>query len=259
MENKMDEKKIQAMREGGKILAELLTDLRGYVQAGMSEKEIDKWVRDEVVRRGAEVAYDFLPEKFPGAICISTNEQLVHGAPSDYVLEEGDKVSFDMVIRYEGYYTDAAFTMIVPAVAGGKAKGSPAVKEMIAVTKNALEAGVNEVRPGATLGDIGYAVEQVLRRGHLGVVENYVGHFIGREMHEEPAVPNYGKRGRGYVLQAGDTLCIEPMSSLGSPKNRIMEDGSGWTVVLKDGSCACHCEYTILVTEDGHEILTPWK
>ncbi|MBQ3306170.1 type I methionyl aminopeptidase [Candidatus Saccharibacteria bacterium] len=255
----MDEKKIQAMREGGKILAGLLTDLKKHVQAGMSEKEIDKWVRDEVVRRGAEVAYDFLPEKFPGAICISTNDQLVHGAPSDYVLEEGDKVSFDMVIRYKGYYTDAAFTMMVPEKAGEKAKGSPAVRQMISITESALLAGVEEVRPGAHLGDIGYAVQKVLEQGHLGVITNYVGHFIGREMHEEPAVPNYGKRGHGYVLQVGDTLCIEPMSSLGSPKNRILEDGSGWTVVMRDGSYGCHCEYTILVTEDGHEILTPWK
>lgn len=255
----MDEKKIKAMREGGRILAQLLTDLRQYVQAGMSEKEIDSWVREEVVKRGAEVAYDFLAEKFPGAICISVNDQLVHGAPSDYVLEEGDKVSFDMVIRYKGYYTDAAFTMMVPEVRGGKAKGSPAVKRMISVTKSALDAGVEEVKPGAHLGDIGYAVQKVLEGGHLGVIQNYVGHFIGKEMHEEPAVPNYGKRGHGYVLKAGDTLCIEPMSSLGSPKNRIQEDGSGWTVVMKDGSYGCHCEYTILVTEDGHEVLTPWE
>ena len=252
-ETSWDEKKVQAMREGGKILGQLLKDLREYVKPGMSEKEIDAWVRSEVEKRGAEVAYDFLKEKFPGAICISVNEQLVHGAPSDYVLEEGDKVSFDMVIRYKGYYTDAAFTMLVGNT------GSPAIKKMISVTESALDAGMAEVRPGAHLGDIGYAVEKVLKAGHLGVIENYVGHFIGKEMHEDPAVPNYGKRGRGYVLQVGDTLCIEPMSSLGKPKNHILEDGSGWTVVMSDGSCGCHCENTVLVTEDGHEILTQWK
>lgn len=255
MENK---EKIQAMREGGAILGKLLWDLRNYVQAGMSEKEIDGWVRKEVVARGAEVAYDFLEEKFPGAICISTNDELVHGAPSDYVLEEGDKVSFDMVIKYKGYYTDAAFTMIVPLARGESANGSAAVRKMISITESALYEGIEQVRPGAHLGDIGYAVEKTLKRGHLGVIENYVGHFIGKKMHEEPMVPNYGRRGHGYVLKPGDTLCIEPMSSLGKPKNHIEEDGSGWTVVLNDGSMACHCEHTILVTEDGHEILTKW-
>lgn len=244
------ENKITAMREGGKILGGLLKDLKEYVKPGMSEKEIDQWVREQVVARGAEVAYDYLKEKFPGAICISTNDQLVHGAPTDYVLEEGDKVSFDMVIKYKGYYTDSAFTMLV----GGQ--GRPAVKKMISVTESALLEGIEQVRPGAHIGDIGAAVEKVLRHGKLGVIENYVGHFIGKEMHMEPDVPNYGKKGRGYVLKEGDTLCIEPMSSLGSPRNHVAKDGSGWTVVMNDGSVGCHCEHTILVTADGHEVLT---
>lgn len=239
------------MRAGGKILGNLLRDLKAYVQPGMSEKEIDAWVRKEVEARGAKVAYDLLPEKFPGCICISTNEQLVHGAPTDYVLEEGDKVSFDMVILYQGYYTDAAFTMVV-----GK-KGSPAVKKLISVTESSLYEGIEQVKPGAHLGDIGHAVEKVLEKNHFGVVKNYVGHFIGKEMHEKPEVPNYGHKGQGYILKPGDTLCIEPMSSLGKPENHIEEDDeSGWTVVLNDCSIACHCEHTVLVTEDGYEILT---
>ncbi len=246
----MENKKIPAMREGGKILGNLLRDLRTYVQPGMTEKEIDAWVREEVVKRGAEVAYDELEEKFPGAICISTNEQLVHGAPSDYTLVEGDKVSFDMVIKYKGFYTDSAFTMMV-----GK-KGSPAIKKMISVTESALYEGIEQVKPGAHLGDIGYVVQKVLEKGHLGVIENYVGHFIGEKMHLPPDVPNYGKRGHGYVLQEGDALCIEPMSSLGKPANHIADDGSGWTVVMNDGSFGCHCEHTILVTKNGYEILT---
>lgn len=246
----MDSNKIQCMREGGHILGNLLRDLKEYVKPGMSEKEIDAWVRSEVVKRGASVAYDELEEKFPGAICISVNEQLVHGAPSDYVLEEGDKVSFDMVIKYKGYYTDSAFTMLV----GGT--GSPAVKRMISVTESALYEGIEQVKPGAKLGDIGYAVQKTLERGKLGVIENYVGHFIGKKMHEAPDVPNYGRWGHGYTLKVGDTLCIEPMASLGKPANRILEDGSGWTVVMKDGSFGCHFEHTILVTETGYEILT---
>ena len=244
----MDQEKINAMREGGKILGEILVDLRNYVDVGMTKRELDSYVRKSIVSRGATVAYDELQDPpFPGAICISVNDELVHGAPnSDYALEDGDKVSFDLVIRYKGYCTDAAFTTVV-------GKASPAVKNLIRVTEQSLWAGIYEVRPGAHLGDIGHAVETVLRKNHLGVIENYVGHFIGKEMHQEPDVPNYGKRGHGYVLKPGDTLCIEPMSSLGKPYNYATED---WTVILADGSIGCHCEHTILVTEDGYEVLT---
>lgn len=241
--------KITAMREGGQIMGHLLADLKEYVQPGMTGKEIDAWVRNEIVKRGAIVAYDLLEEKFPGAICISVNDQLVHGAPKDEPLEEGDKVSFDLVILYKGYYTDSAFTMIV-----GK-KGSPAVKKMISVTESALWEGIEQVRPGAHIGDIGHAVEKVLRAGKLGVIENYIGHGIGTEMHMDPEVPNYGRKGTGYVLKVGDTICIEPMSCLGKPSNYVDKD-DGWSVKMKDGSIGCHCEHTILVTEDGYEVLT---
>ena len=247
----MDEQKNSAMREGGKILGNLLRDLKGYVKPGMTGKEIDAWVREEIEKRGAGVAYDMLPkgEKFPGAICISVNDALVHGAPNDEPFEVGDKVSFDLDIYYKGYFTDSAFTMIV----GGK--GNPAVKRMISVTESAMWEGIEQVKPGAHLGDIGYAVEKVLRAGKLGVIENYVGHGIGKEMHEDPEVPNFGKRGHGYKLKAGDTICIEPMSCLGKPKNYV-DRTDGWTAKLKDGSIGCHCEHTVLVTEDGYEVLT---
>ena len=158
-------------------------------------------------------------------------------------------MSFDLDVLYDGYYTDSAFTMIV----GGK--GSPAVKQMIQTTERAMWAGIDIVRPGVKIGDIGYAVEKVLRKGKLGVIENYVGHGIGRTMHEAPDVPNYGARGHGYTLKAGDTICIEPMSCLGKPANYVDRD-SNWTVKMKDGSIGCHCEHTILVTEDGCEVLT---
>lgn len=242
------DQKISAMRAGGKILGNLLKDLKAYVQPGMTGKEIDAWVRQEIVARGAEVAYDFLEEKFPGAICISVNDTLVHGAPNDEVLEAGDKVSFDLDIRYKGYYVDSAFTMLV----GGT--GSPAVKEMIKTTEKAMWAGIDVVFPGATTGDIGYAVEKVLRKGKLGVIENYIGHGIGTEMHMLPEVPNYGLRGHGYRLKVGDTICIEPMSSLGKPTNYV--DETNWSVKMRDGSIGCHCEHTVLVTEDGCEVLT---
>lgn len=247
----MDERKISAMRAGGKILGEIMRDLKAYVKPGMTKREIDAWVRQQIVSRGAGVAYDLLDPPFPGSICISVNDELVHGTPnSDSILEEGDKASFDLVILYQGYYTDCAFTMLV----GGK--GNPAVKQMIKTTSEALAAGIKEVRPGAHIGDIGHAVEKVLRKGKLGVVENYIGHGIGREMHEDPEVPNYGRKGTGYILKPGDCICIEPMSSLGKPTNYVEKHGDDWTVKLKDGSVACHCEQTILVTETGHEILT---
>lgn len=249
VQNEDLEQKITAMRKGGKILGEVLRDLKAYVKPGMTGLEIDAWVRAEIEKRGAKVAYDYLDEPFPGAICISVNDALVHGAPTDEPLEEGDKVSFDLDVLYDGYYTDSAFTMLV----GGK--GSPAVKQMIKTTEEALWAGINVVRASARIGDIGYAVEKVLRKGKLGVIENYIGHGIGKEMHAFPEVPNYGMRGHGYILKAGDTICIEPMSCLGKPANYVDKD-SNWTVRMKDGSIGCHCEHTILVTEDGCEVLT---
>ena len=250
MANKNDlNQKIAAMRKGGKILGNLLKDLKDYVQPGMTGKQIDSWVRKEIVKRGAKVAYDMLEEPFPGAICISINDQLVHGAPSDEILEEGDKVSFDLDIYYDGYFTDSAFTMLVGS------KGSPAVKKMISVTESSMWEGIEQVKPGAHIGDIGHAVEKVLRQNHLGVIENYIGHGIGKKMHEPPEVPNYGKKGHGYVLKEGDAICIEPMSCLGKPANYIDKD-DGWSVKMKDGSIGCHCEHTVLVTKDGYEVLT---
>lgn len=243
------ETKIKAMRAGGKILGGVLRDLKAYVKPGMTGKEVDAWVRKTIEERGAKVAYDYLEESFPGAICISVNDELVHGAPTDYEFEEGDKVSFDLDVLYEGYYTDSAFTMIVGD------RGSPAVKQMIKTTERAMWAGIDVVKAGAKTGDIGYAVEKVLRAGKLGVIENYVGHGIGKEMHMRPDIPNYGSRGHGYTLKVGDTICIEPMSCLGKPANYV-DKSSNWTVRMKDGSIGCHCEHTVLVTEEGCEVLT---
>lgn len=243
------QEKITAMREGGKILGNLLRDLKAYVKPGMTGKEIDAWVRSEIVKRGAKVSYDMLDEDFPGAICISINDELVHGAPKDEPLELGDKVSFDLVIYYKGYHTDSAFTML----AGNE--GSPAVKRMISVTEASLWEGIEEVRPGAAIGTIGAAIEKTLRKGHLGVIENYVGHGVGEKMHDAPEIPNYGKKGHGYKLVEGDTIAIEPMSCLGRPAN-FVDESDHWSVKMRDGSIACHCEHTVLVTHDGYEVLT---
>lgn len=246
----MDNQKITAMRAGGKILGRILSELKPYVKAGMNEKDIDKWVESKILESGAEVAYYEPDTDFPGAICISVNNELIHGIPEDNILENGDKVSFDLTIKYQNYYVDSAFTMII----GGE-KGIQ--KHLLSYTEAALAEGISIVRAGVKLGDVGYAVEKVLEKGKLGIIRNYVGHGIGAKIHMPPDVPNYGRRGHGYKLVAGDTICIEPMASLGKPDTFISDDG--WTVCLKDGSIGAHFEHTILVTEDEPEILTAWQ
>ena len=246
----MDEKKISAMRAGGKIMAQIFAELKDYTKAGMTGREISDWVEKKILEAGASVAY-YEPEvNFPGSICISVNDELIHGTPKDIPFEEGDKVSYDLVIKYQGYYVDSAFTMII-------GKPTAAQKHLLSFTESSLYEGIEQVKAGAKLGDIGAAVEKTLEKGKLGVIRNYVGHGIGKSMHMPPEVPNYGKKGQGSELEAGDTICIEPMSSLGKPDTIIVEDDDdGWTVCLKDGSLGCHFEHTILVTEDGYEILT---
>ena len=246
----MDEKKISAMRAGGKIMAQIFAELKDYTKAGMTGREISDWVEKKILDAGATVAY-YEPEVyFPGSICISVNDELIHGTPKDIPFEEGDKISYDLVIKYQGYYVDSAFTMII-------GKPTAAQKHLLSFTESSLYEGIAQVKAGAKLGDIGAAVEKTLEKGKLGVIRNYVGHGIGKKMHMEPEVPNYGRKGTGYELKAGDTICIEPMSSLGKPDTIIVEDeDDGWTVCLRDGSLGCHFEHTILVTEDGYEILT---
>jgi len=243
----MNAEKIGAMREGGEVLGRILCELEAYVEVGMNELDIDKWVEAKILEYGAEVAYYEPAVNFPGAICISVNDGFIHGVPEDNILKDGDKVSFDLSIKYKGYYVDSAFTMVL-------GKGSGAVRQLITTTKGALWAGIKKVKSGTKMGDVGAAVEEVLKNGKLGVVMNYVGHGIGKEIHEKPEVPNFGKRGEGYELKTGDTICIEPMASLGKPENYVGEDG--WTVIFKDGSVGAHFEHTVLVTDEGYEVLT---
>jgi len=240
-------RKIEAMREGGRILGKILGELKSYVQVGMNELDIDKWVAEKIVAAGAEVAYYEEDPGFAGAICISVNDELIHGVPEDNVLTDGDKVSFDLSIKYRGYYVDGAFSLVV-------GKENAALRHLLSFTESSLYEGIERVRAGAKLGDIGAAVETVLEKGKLGVIRNYVGHGIGEKIHLPPDIPNFGKKGQGAVLMAGDTICIEPMSSLGKAETVVGPDG--WTVLLKDGSVGAHFEHTVLVTENGYEILT---
>jgi methionyl aminopeptidase len=214
----------------------------------LNELEVNDWVAEKIKKYGAEPSYLEEEVKFPGVICVSVGSELVHSPPTGYVLEEGDKVSYDLTIKYKGMHTDSAFTMIVGRAPRG------AEKQLLSVTEKSLYAGIEVVKPGARIGDISAAVEAVLSAGKLGIIREYVGHYIGTSMHMLPNVPNYGTKGTGEMLRAGDTLCIEPMSSLG--KERTFVDGDGWTVSMRDGSLCAHFEHTVLVTDDGYEILT---
>jgi methionyl aminopeptidase len=239
--------KYAAMKTGGKIMAQIFKDLRNVTKVGVNEKWLDKYCEKKILEYGAEVAYYEDDPNFPGAICISVNDELIHGVPEDRDLEDGDKISFDLVIKYQGYYVDSAFTMVVGNM-------SSAEKNLLKVTEASLYAGIDQVKPGARLGDVGHAVERTLKKGGLGVIVNYVGHGIGEKMHMPPEVPNFGKKDTGEMLKPGDIICIEPMSSMGKVDTRVGNDG--WTVFLRDGSLGAHFEHTVLVTEDGYEILT---
>jgi methionyl aminopeptidase len=239
---------IQAMREGGKILATIYDGLKKYVHAGMSELEADAWVDAEITRHGAIATYKTNEVNFPNAICISTNDQIVHGIPTDYVFEKGDVVSFDLVITYKGMKTDAAFTMVIDEPASG------VKKHLITMTERSLYAGIDAIKGPTYTGDIGAAVEAVLAGANLGNVRDLVGHGVGLEMHMPPEVPNYGKKGSGFLLKPGDSIAIEPMATLG--KERIRTEADGWTISSRDGSLAAHFEHTVLVTVTGVEILT---
>ncbi len=241
---------IQAMREGGKILATIYRDLKTYVRAGMSELEVDAWVAQEIKRHGAIATYKTSEVHFPNVICISTNDEIVHSVPTDYIFEKGDVVSFDLVIAYKGMKTDAAFTMVIDEQPTG------IKKHLLNVTERSLYAGIDAIKGPVYTGDIGAAVEQVLTTGKLGIVRDLVGHGVGLEMHMDPEIPNYGRKGTGVLLKPGDTIAIEPMATLGGEKISTDTQGDGWTIRTRDGSLAAHFEHTVLVTENGAEILT---
>ena len=248
---------IDAMRTGGRILAQIFSDLAAYVTPGMTEMSIDSWVAQQINLHGATATYKTSEVNFPGVICISVNDQIVHGVPTDYVLRDGDVVSFDLVITYKGMKTDSAFSMVV----GEGQAGS--TKLLLSATQRSLYAGIAAAdaaikRSGLVrTGDIGAAVEKVLTNAKLGVVRDLVGHGVGLDMHMPPDVPNYGRVGTGAVLRPGDTIAIEPMAVLGGRRAeaiKTLEDG--WTISTKNGALSAHYEHTVLITETGAEILT---
>jgi len=247
-QQKKTAEQIDAMRQGGKILATIFRDLREQAQPGVSEKELDQWVGEEIKRHGATATYQTSEVNFPGAICISVDDAITHGIPTDYALQKGDVVGFDLVITYKDMKVDSAFTMVVGEAPSG------AVKHLLSVTERSLYAGIDAIHRPVRIGDISAAIEKVLVQVKVGIIRELVGHGIGHQMHEAPDVPNYGRAGTGPLLVPGDTIAIEPLTSLGN--ERIVVDDDGWTLSTRDGSLAAQFEHTVLITEDGAEILT---
>jgi len=239
---------IDAMRECGQMLATVFDGLKKQIVPDASEKELDQWVEREIKALGAEATYKTPEVHFPAVICISTNDKVVHSIPTDHRLEVGDVVGFDLVIAHKGMKTDAAFTVIV-----GDEKDADK-ERLVKFTERALYAGIDAIKEPVRTGDIAAAIEKVLHEGRLGIVRELVGHGIGHSMHESPDIPNYGAAGSGVLLSVGDTIAIEPMAMLGAEP--IYQDNDGWTIRTRDGSLAAHFEHTVLITDNGAEILT---
>ena len=241
-------REIDAMAQGGRILARTLAELRAVVRPGMTTAELDV-LAEEFIRghEGATPAFKGL-YGFPGSVCISVNHEIVHGIPSKKrTLQEGDIVSLDVGVKYDGFYTDAAETVAVGAI-------SPDDQRLLDVTRESLDAGIAAAVPGNHIGDIGHAVQSVVERAGFSVVRELVGHGVGHGPHEDPQVPNHGKPKRGTKLVAGLTIAIEPMVNAGLPGTRTLPDR--WTVVTVDGRRSAHFEHTVAVTEHGPRVLT---
>lgn len=238
---------LASMRVAGGIVGAVHKQLRQYVGAGMQTRELDAFAEREIRALGGVPAFKGY-RGFPATLCVSVNDQIVHGIPGDLVIREGDLVSLDLGAIYDGFYGDAAQTVAVGAVDG-------ATQGLVVTCEAALWAGIRQVRPGNRLGDISAAIEaSILEAGPYGIVREYGGHGIGRVLHEEPFVPNWGVPGRGMQLRPGMVLAIEPMVNEGGDGTRVLEDN--WTVVTADGGLSAHFEHTVAVTEDGYEVLT---
>jgi len=236
-------REIALMRRAGHILAGVMDRLRTFVHPGMTTLEVDEDVEAYIHREGAAPAFKGY-RGFPATACISINEEVVHGIPSaKRKIREGDIVGLDLGCIVEGYYADCAFTLPIGTV--------PAkVQKLLDVTRESLDLAIQECRPGRRLSDVSHAVQA----NGFAVVRAFVGHGIGRALHEEPQIPNFGDPGRGPQLKPGMVLAIEPMVTMGTWEVRILDDG--WTAVTQDGSLAAHFEHTVAVTDDGPEVLT---
>ena len=237
---------MDAMRRAGAVVGATLTLLKRSVEPGITTRELDNIAYQEIIRHGAKPAFKGY-QGFPGSICASVNEEIVHGIPGKRTLKEGDIIKMDVGATIDGFIGDAAVS-----VAAGEV--SAEAIELMEATRLSLEQGINAAQPGNRIGDIGAAVQTYGEGRGYSIVREFVGHGIGRFLHEDPQVPNYGQPGRGQLLRAGMCIAIEPMLNVGDWHTRILDDQ--WTVVTADGSLSAHFEHTIAITEDGPEILT---
>lgn len=239
---------IEKMRRAGQVVREVLELVRSHVKPGVTTLDLEKVAEARLKELGVKAAFKGY-HGYPCALCTSVNNEVVHGIPSKKrVLNEGDIVSVDFGVVIDGFYGDSAITVPVGE------KIAPEAEKLLRVTEESLKAGIAVVKPGATLGDIGAAVQGVVEAEGFSVVRDFVGHGIGSSMHEEPQVPNYGEAGRGMKLKAGMVIAIEPMVNVGKPDVRVLRDG--WTAVTDDGSMSAHFEHTVAVTDTGARILT---
>lgn len=241
------EKEIELMRHAGYLVSLTHKYLKPFIKPGITTAELDKLAYDFIIKNGG-VPTCLGYEGFPATLCTSVNDEVVHGIPSNYKLKNGDIITIDMVIGYKGYQGDAAWTYAVGNISDEK-------KHLMEHTEKALYEGIKLVKPGNRIGDISHAIETYATEHKLSVVQELCGHGIGLEMHEDPDVPNFGREGVGPKLKPGMVICIEPMLNLGLRNVYQLDDG--WTIKTIDGSSAAHYEHTVLITEDGYEILTP--
>lgn len=237
---------IEKARASNRIVAEVLSRLRDKVKPGVKTKDLDKFAEEIAEKRGARPAFKGY-HGYPHSLCISINEVVVHGMPSDRMLQEGDIVGLDFGVCYQGFYGDATITLPVGRV-------TDKALRLMQVTEQSLYTGIEQAVNGNRLGDISAAVQKVVEDAGYSVVRDFVGHGIGKNLHEEPQVPNFGQRGRGIELKRGMILAIEPMVNEGHYKVQIQPDG--WTVVTKDGSLSAHFEHSIAITDNGPDILS---
>jgi methionyl aminopeptidase len=239
---------IERMAEAGAIQARCLRMLRAKCRPGVSTAELDDAAERFIASQGAEPSFKGY-RGFPGSICTSPNSMVVHGIPGPYQLKRGDIISLDVGVTKDGWVADAAITVPVGPV-------TAQARKLLDATREALLAGIEQARPKNRLGDVSAAIQRHVELEGFSIIRSLVGHGIGRDMHEDPQIPNYGESGRGPELEPGMVLAIEPMVNVGSPHVRVGEDN--WAVYSADGSLAAHFEFTVAVTEDGPHILTPW-
>ena len=239
---------IEKMRHSGQVVREVLEHVRQHVKPGASTQDLENAAVAKMNELGAKPAFKGY-RGYPCVLCTSVNEEVVHGIPSaERVLRDGDIVSIDTGVIIDGFYGDSAITVAV----GDKV--NPRVKRLLEVTQASLASGIEAIKPGATLGDVGAAVQEVVEAEGFSVVRDFVGHGIGTRLHEDPQVPNYGRRGQGQKLREGMVIAIEPMVNAGKPDVQVLSDG--WTAVTQDGSLSAHFEHTVAVTAEGAVILT---